>query len=248
VNSPGYPVPNEFFMAWQHGAVLVGYLGAYLAWGEPILLEIAEDVPTAIDYSWVTNYVGHPIFGNFPVGIRHYTHVSANNVPVAADHFDATIGGRFGDSPIPGSATICIAGLYLLAELTANGAVADMAEDYALQLLGGSLVTFDRTDEWNYCIPASAFGPVEGITGGAEFDLADVSTSLAGSLGISGEAGIQLGAAFSHESTGVTNPNTAILVGSTGGGHTLPRTLNQFRVLRYRLKKRRETQRKRSRR
>jgi hypothetical protein len=152
-----FPIPpegtHEFYMAWQHGAVLFGFLGAYIHWGDAILLEIAEHVATTVEHSWVTNVTQAP-FGFIANGIRHYTPTMHDGSPVAANYFDATHGIRFGDSPLPGSSSICIAGLLHLSNHSANPTIVAKAVTYG-ELLRGPVESMDRGDVWNYCIPAS---------------------------------------------------------------------------------------------
>ena len=148
----GYPMNHEFFLPWHHGAVLWGYLAAYKAFGEPVLLAIAEDVPTTIAYSWITNYTSST-FGFVPQGLRYYVPVSHNGTPVAANYWDSLAQGvRFGDSPLGGAHTFLTGGLYQLAAITANNAVRQQAVYYG-GWLRGELATMDHWNKWNYCLP-----------------------------------------------------------------------------------------------
>jgi hypothetical protein len=148
----GYPMSHEFFMPWQHGAVLYGFLGAYLAFGEPRLLAIAEDVVTTVEYSWVTNVTSNQ-FGFVPQGLRYYVPASHNGVPVPANHFDYLPNGvYFGDGPLGGAHTFLVAGLHHLAELTPDPAVRDKALHYG-GILRGNLDDNLRWNKWWYCLP-----------------------------------------------------------------------------------------------
>ncbi len=148
----GYPMNHEFFMPWQHGAVLYGFLGAYIAFDEPVLLDIAEDVVETVQYSWVTN-VNHVQFGAVAQGLRYYVPASHNGVPVLANHWDGLSGGiKFGDSPLGGAHTFLIGGLHQLAAMTSDAAVRAKALQYG-GVLRGSVATLDRWNKWNYCLP-----------------------------------------------------------------------------------------------
>ncbi|MFT4512736.1 MAG: hypothetical protein ACI91B_001434 [Planctomycetota bacterium] len=158
-NYPGtqYPLNNEFFMPWQHGAVIYGFLGAYRAFDEPLLLEIAEDVVETVEYSWVTN-MNHPVMGFVSQGLRYYVPVTHNGAPVPANYWDnLSIGAHFGDSPLGGAHTFLTASLYLLADFTADGAVRSKALQYGSELLG-TVQESNRWNKWIYCMPDTYFG------------------------------------------------------------------------------------------
>ena len=153
----GYPMNNEFFMPWQHGAVLYGYLGAYLCFEEPVLLEIAEDVATTVEYSWVQN-VTHQAFGNVANGLRYYVPASHNGTPVAANYFDSLpIGIHFGDSPLGGAHTFLLASLHLLADITPDATVRQKALNYG-GMLKGNVSENSRWNKWYYCLPPAYVG------------------------------------------------------------------------------------------
>ena len=148
----GYPMSHEFFMPWQHGAVLYGFLGAYVAFGEPSLLTVAEDVVATVAYSWVSN-VNSNHFGFVTEGLRYYVPASHNGVPVPANHFDSLPNGvYFGDGPLGGAHTFLVAGLHHLAELTADPAVRSQALHYG-GLLRGTVADGTRWNKWWYTLP-----------------------------------------------------------------------------------------------
>jgi hypothetical protein len=150
--STHYPVDNEFFMPWQHGAVLYGYLGAYRSFNEPLLLQIASDVVSTVAYSWVAN-VQTPEFGFVPAGLRYYVPATYNGVEVPANYWDAPpLGIAFGDSPLGGVHTFLIGGLHQLAALTTSSSVRSHALYYGGLLLG-DMMDADRWNKWNYCLP-----------------------------------------------------------------------------------------------
>lgn len=148
----GYPMNHEFFMPWQHGAVLYGYLGAYKAFNQPILRDIAEDVVQTVAYSWVTNHQSAQ-FGFVANGLRYYVPASSNGTPVPANHWDGLAQGiRFGDSPLGGAHGFLIGGLHLLAEVATDNAVREQAVYYG-GILRGPATSLDRWYKWNYCLP-----------------------------------------------------------------------------------------------
>ncbi len=149
----GYPMNHEFFMPWQHGAVLYGFLGAYKSFNEQILLDIAEDVPTTVEYSWVTNFQ-HPQFGFVANGLRYYVPASHNGTPVPANYWDGLSQSiKFGDSPLGGAHTFLIGGLHLLQELSPDAGVRQKALFYGAQLRG-TVADPDRWNKWYYCMPS----------------------------------------------------------------------------------------------
>jgi hypothetical protein len=146
-----YPMNHEFFMPWQHGAVLYGFLGAYVAFQEPLLMQIAEDVPTTVAYSWVTNTPGPG--GIVPQGLRYYVPASHNGMPVGASYWDSLpVGIHYGDAPLGGAHTFLIGGLHHLARMTSNTTVRSTALQYG-GMLRGSPTTMNRWNKWNYCLP-----------------------------------------------------------------------------------------------
>src|SRR5690606_38946561 len=134
----GWPFNHSFYMPWQHGALLYGYLGAYRHWADPLLLEICEDVVTSTEYAWITNYQD-PEFGFVPNGIRYYVATECNGPPVPANHWDATHGIRCGGSPLGGPSVILVGGMLLLADVTGSQAVRSKALHYGYLLRGGPL-------------------------------------------------------------------------------------------------------------
>ena len=149
----GFPMNHEFFMPWQHGAVLYGYLGAYKAFQEPILLEIAEDVVQTVAYSWVTN-VSSGTFGQVAQGLRYYVPASHNGTPVLANHWDSLPGGiHFGDSPLGGAHSFLVGGLHHLAIMSEDPTVRQQAVYYG-SWLRGSVASMDRWNKWLFCLPS----------------------------------------------------------------------------------------------
>ena len=150
--STHYPLDHEFFMPWQHGAVLYGYLGAYRSFNEPLLLQIASDVVDTVAYSWVTN-VQSPDHGFVPQGLRYYVPATHNGVEVPPYYWDAPpLGVALGDSPLGGVHTFLIGGLHHLAALTTSSGLRGRALYYGGWLLG-SMEDANRWNKWNYCLP-----------------------------------------------------------------------------------------------
>ena len=155
--STGYPNNHEFFMPWQHGAVLYGYLGAYRAFRDPKLLEIAEDVATTVEYSWITN-MNHPTLGWVPNGLRYYVPVSHNGVPVAPNYWDfLQQGANLGSAPLGGVHTFLVSSLHLLADATQDPVVQAKALNYG-NMLNSTFAEGSRWNKWYYCMPAAYVG------------------------------------------------------------------------------------------
>jgi hypothetical protein len=134
-----FPGSHDFYMPWQHGAVLLGYLAAYEFFEEPLCLRICEDVVTAVEYAWVTDYTD-PVTREFiPNGIRYYCPVAYEGNPVPPNIWDQdpAIRVRWADSPLGGANIFLISGLYRVALETTNNTVREKALHYGNLLLGG---------------------------------------------------------------------------------------------------------------
>ena len=157
--STTFPLNHEFFMPWQHGAMLYGFLGAYKSFNEPLLLTIAEDAIPMLDYSWVTNW-NDPTLGFVANGLRYYVPVDYNGTSIPANYWDNTpgIGVRFGSSALGGVHTFLIGGVFHLAELTDDPAIRASAETYGNHLFG-TLTENGRWNKWEYCVPKAYAEP-----------------------------------------------------------------------------------------
>ncbi|HEX6812370.1 MAG TPA: hypothetical protein VF384_12150 [Planctomycetota bacterium] len=158
-NYPGtlYPFDHEFFMPWQHGAVLYGYLGAYRSFNEPRLLEIASDVVATVEYSWLSD-VQTTQFGHVAQGLRYFVPVSHNGVHIPANYWDAPpIGIHWGGGPLIGAHTFLAGGLHQLAALTGNLELRSRALYFGGMLLG-TMTDDARWDTWKYCLPPQYSG------------------------------------------------------------------------------------------
>lgn len=148
----GYPTPHQFFMPWQHGAVLYGYLGAYRFFEDPLMLAICEDVVTTVEYSWVTNFQDQN-FGRVADGLRYYVPYSYNGVLIPPNYWDnPPTSAKFGDSPLGGAHTFLIGGLYTLAEWSGSSSVRQRALRYAEKLWPAADNT-SRWDKWHFGVP-----------------------------------------------------------------------------------------------
>ncbi|MCR9246274.1 MAG: hypothetical protein NXI31_14680 [bacterium] len=148
----GWPQPHGFYMPWQHGAMLFGYLAAWKHFGDPLFLTICDEITRCVEYGWVRN-VTQPPFGFVEHGLRFYVPTEHDNVAVPADHFDAAFGIRFGDSPLGGAHQILLAGLLMHAEVTTDMAAQSRALRYGELLLQLPLDDHDRWNKWFYCLP-----------------------------------------------------------------------------------------------
>jgi hypothetical protein len=148
----GFPLDHRFYMPWQHGAVLYGFLGAYRFFQDPVYLEIAEDVVDCVQYSWVTNFQD-PVRGLVPNGLRYYTPVEFNGTPIPANFWDLdpNIGVKWGDSPLGGAHIFLIGGLYQLIDMTTDQGVRNRAFQYATAF--GPIDNNSRWSKWRFCVP-----------------------------------------------------------------------------------------------
>lgn len=152
-NYPGtaWPMDHEFYMPWQHGALLYGYLGAYRMFQDPLLLQICEDSVSAVDYAWVCNYQD-PRLGLVEDGLRYYVITKYQGQPVPQNYFDRTVPLRWGDAPLGGAHTFLIGGMFQLADWSANPTVRAHAAYYG-QHLQPVLTENLRWNKWNFIAP-----------------------------------------------------------------------------------------------
>lgn len=154
-NYPGtrFPLNHRFYMPWQHGGLLYGYLGAYRFWQDPLLMRICEDVITCVEYARVTNY-NDPQRGLVAQGLRYYVPVEYNGTPIPPDYWDTTagIGVRWGDSPLGGAHIFLTGGLYLLSDWASTPALRQRARDLAIMMLP-RIDNNARWSKWTYCVP-----------------------------------------------------------------------------------------------
>lgn len=149
-----YPMENEVFMPWQHGAVLYGYLGAYRAFDESMLLKIAEDVATTVEYAWVSS-MNHPNMGWIENGLRYHVPVSHGGMLVPANYWDhLASGASLGSSPLGGAHELLVGGLHLLADNTSEPDVRSKALHYG-QRIKDAAPHSARWSKWFYCTPST---------------------------------------------------------------------------------------------
>lgn len=149
-----WPEPHSFYMPWQHGAVLFGYLAAWKFFGDPLLLEICNDVTHGVAYGWVQD-VTHPEFGFVPHGLRYYVPVTYQGEPVPPSIFDATHNVSFGDEPLGGAHSLLAAGLLMLSETSMDPVRQQVALQHGQLLLPTPLADEDLWNKWFYCAPAN---------------------------------------------------------------------------------------------
>ena len=153
----GFPNPHEFYMPWQHGAVLYGYLAGYKFFGDPLFLERCADAAKSVEYGWVDDYQD-PILGFVDEGLRFYVPTSFAGNSVAPFYFDGSVGVQFGDSPLGGAHVTLAGGLLLLAETTADVVVQNRATTYGTHLLQLPIDDDDRWSKWFSALPVSYDG------------------------------------------------------------------------------------------
>ena len=148
----GYPTPHEFYMPWQHGALLYGYLAAWKIFGDPGFLAICEDAARCVDYAWVTNYQD-PVLGLVENGLRYYVPVTYQWNPVPANAFDPTVGIEWGDTPLGGAHVFLVGGMMLLADTTSSGEIRDHCIQYGSLLSPRPYNESTWWSRWHYIVP-----------------------------------------------------------------------------------------------
>lgn len=143
---------HSFYMPWQHGAVLYGFIAAHEFFDDPMPLEIAEDVLTTIRYAWVSDFPD-PTIGYVEHGIRYYCPVSFNGEEVPAGFFDFSIGVRWASRALGGTTVMLLGGLHLLADYSETPLARQEALWYARAIGGTQLSDGNRWNKWMYVIP-----------------------------------------------------------------------------------------------
>jgi hypothetical protein len=147
----GFPNPHEYYMPWQHGAVLYGYLAAWKFFGDPLFLRLCEGVAQCVDYAWVRNWQD-PNLGLVANGLRYYVPVEYQGAPVPPNVFDPTVGVIWGDSPLGGAHSELL-GLLLLARTSQDPVARARGEEYGTQLLRLPIDDENRWDKWFSVLP-----------------------------------------------------------------------------------------------
>ncbi len=148
----GWPAPYTFYMPWQHGAVLYGYLAAWKFFGDPECLALCNDVARCVEYAWVRD-VTVPTFGFVPNGMRYYVPVTRNGAGVAPSFFDASFGIAFGDEPLGGAHSFLLGGLLMLAQTATKVEERARAQQFGELLLQAPLSEQDRWNKWFSAVP-----------------------------------------------------------------------------------------------
>jgi hypothetical protein len=148
----GYPEPHRFYMPWQHGPVVYGYLGALEFFEHQPCLQIIEDVVSAVEYAWVQNF-NDPVFGFVANGLRYYVPTQYNGASVPASIWDKTpgIGVKWGCAPLSGAHAFLVSALHLVAEVTKDPNLQSKAIFYANTILG-PLNQNKRWYKWNVAV------------------------------------------------------------------------------------------------
>ena len=148
----GWPAPNTFYMPWQHGAVLYGCLAGWKFFGDPLCLELCNDVARCVEYAWVRN-VTVPTLGFVQNGLRFYVPMTRDGVPVAPSFFDASLGIQFGDDPLGGGHSFLLGGLLMLAQTATDAGERARAQQFGELLLQAPLSDQDRWNKWFSAVP-----------------------------------------------------------------------------------------------
>lgn len=149
----GWPEPHAFYMPWQHGPILFGYLAGWKFFGDELYLTVCDDVTRCVEYGWVQNVQQAP-FGFVPDGLRFYVPTEHDNQPVPPSHFDAAFGINFGDEPLGGANSFLLAGLLMHARTSNDAAARARALQYGELLLQAPVTEARRWNKWFYCVPA----------------------------------------------------------------------------------------------
>ncbi|MBK8097405.1 MAG: hypothetical protein IPK26_09870 [Planctomycetes bacterium] len=150
----GLPTPHRFYLPWQYGSLVYGYLAAARFFQQPDCLIAAERTIAAIEYAWVRDFLD-PVFGQVANGLRYYCPVEHQGQAIPANHWDTTagVGVRWGESPLGGANTYLLGAMYLLADQTADQALRLRALELANLLRQGPFTDADRWDKWRFLTP-----------------------------------------------------------------------------------------------
>ncbi len=142
-----FPTQSTALVPWQHAAIIYGYYPLWQYWGDPLARQIAHDMVSVVEYSWVFNYTD-PVLGFLPNMMRYYVPISYLGKPVSPDIWDHTqgIGVRYGDLPLGGAHTHFAAALDVLAEDTTDPI------EYAKNRYARKHLMHDKptTDRWRF--------------------------------------------------------------------------------------------------
>ena len=147
-----FPTPHRYFMPWQHGALLYGYLAAWKFFGDPLFLQLCEETSACVGYAWARDFQD-PILGFVPNALRYYCPVEYQGNPVLPDAFDATLGVVYGDGPLSGANSIPMGALLLLSQVAQNPGVRQACEQYGTLLARLPLTDARRWEKWYSVLP-----------------------------------------------------------------------------------------------
>jgi hypothetical protein len=154
----GFPTPHKYYMPWQHGSTLYGFLAGYKFFGDPLFLDMCKDVLRCVEYGWVRNRQDpNPNLGFVANGLRYYVPVEYQGQPVPPSYFDDTVGVIWGDGPLGGAHQELIGGLFLLASVVGDAALRDKATEFGTLLMRLPLSDDDYWDKWFVHMPASYY-------------------------------------------------------------------------------------------
>lgn len=153
----GFPLPHTYYMPWQHGALLYGYLAAYKFFGDARFLRLCEDAAPCVAHAWVRNVV-LPGQGLVPDALRYYCPASYQGNVTAPDVFDGSVGVLYGDGPLTGVHSMLLGGMLHLAEVATTESVRQQGAQYGSLLLNLPIDDRDRWDKW-FAVAPAAFVP-----------------------------------------------------------------------------------------
>jgi hypothetical protein len=154
----GFPTPHKYYMPWQHGSALYGFLAGYKFFGDTLFLDMCKDALRCIEYGWVRNRQDpNPNLGFVANGLRYYVPVEYQGQPVPPSYFDDTVGVIWGDGPLGGAHQELIGGLFLLASVVGDATMRAKATEFGTLLMRLPLSDDDYWDKWFVHMPASYY-------------------------------------------------------------------------------------------
>ena len=147
-----FPTPHRYYMPWQHGALLYGYLAAWKFFGDPLFMQLCEETSACVGYAWARDFQDATL-GFVPNALRYFCPVEYQGNPVLPGAFDPLVGVVYGDGPLFGANSIPMGGLLLLAQVTQNESVRQSCEQYGSLLARLPLTDTRRWDKWFSVLP-----------------------------------------------------------------------------------------------
>lgn len=148
-----FPMPHKFYLAWQHAAVVYGYLGVWREFGNAMARRLAHDAVHVVEHSWVRGY-WDPVRGFVEEGLRYVTPVEFQGQPIPADYWDHTpgVGVHWGEGPLFGSARFLVSALDLIDEDADDRELAERARVKRLTLMTPAGPLDDRWRWMRWCL------------------------------------------------------------------------------------------------